>query len=150
MPWITLTLDDLNRSLSAPERSALEKVAVEGADNPVQTVIAEIISEVRGYVASSGRVSLGAGATIPDKLKSAALARIRFESFTRLPIGRSLLTEDRVAANEAAVRLLERCADGKFSVDEPTEASTETIGSAKPSFGEGRNSNWTRGSQEGL
>lgn len=150
MPWITLSTDDLDRSLSGPEKAALRTVAVEGSADPLETIIAEVIAEVRGYVAANGANTLGSGATIPDKLKSAALARIRFEAFSRLPVGRNLLTEDRVNANRDAVRLLERCADGKFAIDEPTEASTESISGASPRFGDGRNVEWTRTNQDGL
>lgn len=150
MPWITLTTDDLNRSLSGPEKAALQKVAVEGADDPLETIILEVINEVRGYVASHRANTLGAGNTIPDKLKSAALSRIRYEAFTRLPVARNLLTEDRVESNRSAVRLLERCAEGKFAIEEPAEASTESISAPGPSFGDGRNSDWTRTNQDGL
>lgn len=150
MSWIPLTTDDLDRSLSGPEKAALRTVQVEGSADPLETIIAEVINEVRGYVAAHAANTLGAGATIPDKLKSAAIARIRFEAFTRLPVGRNLLTEDRVAANEAATRLLERCAEGKFAVDEPAEAATESISGASPSFGAPRSSDWARANQDGL
>lgn len=150
MSWITLTTDDLNRSLAGPEKAALRTVAVEGADDPLETIIAEVINEVRGYVAGNRANTLGAGATIPDKLKSAALARIRFEAFSRLPVGRSLLTEDRVEANRSAIRLLERVSEGKFAIEEPDEAASESIAGASPAFGDGRNTDWTRTTQDGL
>lgn len=150
MAWIELTTDDVLRSLTEPEHDVVQEAAT-GAEqaNPLGSIITDVIREVRGYVAGNAANTLGAGATIPDELKGAALSRIRFEAFTRLPIGRSLLTEDRVAANSAATQMLRDVAAGRFAVVQPVTATTEVVGAPSPSVRE-RTRSFGRSSQEGL
>src|SRR4051812_27549529 len=122
MSWITLTVDDVKPKLAAAELSALRSAALaSGQGDPVAEILTEVVNEVRGYIAACERNTLGAGVTIPDKLKSATLAIVRYRAATRLPV-KSFLTEDRVKENEAAVRLLEQVAGCKFAVEEPTTA----------------------------
>lgn len=129
MSWITLSTDDVKRSLTGAEFTALQTAALSsGQSDPFTAILAEVIKEVRGYVAACSENSLGDGLTIPEELKSATLARVRFEAFTRLPLGRSLLTEDRVEANKAAERLFARVAACTFKLEQPTTVSAAVIG----------------------
>lgn len=123
MAWIVLTADELLRSLTGPEKAAVSSAALgAGQSDPVPTIIEDVVNEVRGYIAANSHNVLGISGTIPEKLKIATLSRARYEALTRLPIGRSILTEDRVKANEAARTLLRDVAAGRFQVEEPTEA----------------------------
>jgi hypothetical protein len=150
MSWITLTSDDVKRSLSGAELGALRTAALaSGQTDPLPTVIADVVNEIRGYIAACDRNTLGEGATIPDKLKNAALSRIRYEAFTRLPVTRGLLTQDRVDANSAAIALLRDVAGCRFAIEEPTTASTESISAPSPSVGT-RTRNFTRETQDGI
>lgn len=150
MPWVTLTSDDLSRGLTGPESTAVKTAALgAGQGDPVPGIIADVVAEIRGYVAANKANILGAGATIPDKLRAAAISRLRFEAFTRLPVGRNLLTEDRVKANEAAISLFRDVAAGRFAIDEPTTPSDESVPSPRPSFTR-RTREFTRANQDGL
>lgn len=148
MAWQSLTTDDVKTRLAGAEVAALQSAALaSGQTDPIPDIITAVVDEVRGYIAAGG-ITLGAAGTIPSKLVSAALAIVRYRVCTRLPV-KSLLTEDRVRENEAAIRLLERVADGKFAVEEPTTADTEAIGAPSPSFAE-KTLTFDRDSQEGL
>lgn len=119
--WITLTADDLKQGLSGPEVSALSTAALaSGQGDPLPAVVLDVIREVRGYISAHPSNVLGAGDTIPDTLKATAIARVRFEAFTRLPVKESLLTEARQKANEAALQRLRDVARGMFAIQEPT------------------------------
>jgi len=149
MAWITLSITDVKPKLAGAELSALQTAALSaGQSDPVVEMIAEVINEVRGYVAACNRNILGAGATIPDKLKSAALAMIRYRAATRLP-GKAFLSEDRVRENEAAIHLCEQVAACKFAIEEPDTASTERISQPAPSVS-GNDRTFTRTTQDGI
>ncbi len=150
MAWISIETADVQRSLSGAELSALQSAALaSGQTDPIPTVIADVVNEIRGYIAACAANTLGASGTIPDKLKNAALARIRYEAFTRLPVTRGLLTEDRVDANKAALVLFRDVAACRFAIEEPTTADTETISSPSPSFTD-RTRYFTKDDQDGL
>lgn len=123
--WITLTEADVLTRLAGPELAALKSAATAaGQTNPLPEVTAQIVREVRGYVAAGRQVELGVEGTIPDELLSAALSRVRFELATRLPVA-SLLTDARREANRDAVTLLGRVSRAEFLVvpPPPDEAS---------------------------
>ncbi len=150
MAWITLTTDDLLRSLSSAEHDAVRTAAVRvGQEDPVAAIIEDVVREIRGYVAGNASNTLGTGATIPDELKGASLARVRYEAFTRLPVGRALLTEDRVKANEQAIQLLRDVAAGRFAIVQPVTATTEQVRAPSPRV-TARTRTFDRASQEGL
>jgi len=95
MAWITLTQDDLIGSLTAAELTAVQtKALAVGQVNPVPQKFVEAIQEIRGRVAACKENRLGEGATIPEELKPAALAILRYRVLTRLPIA-SLITPQR-------------------------------------------------------
>lgn len=119
MSWISITEAAVQTRLSKPELSALQTVALaDFQDDPLPEVIAQVVSEIRGYVSACARNKLGPDGTVPDELLSAAVNRIRFELATRLPAP-GLLTEARKEANSAAVRLLERVAGCAFAIVQP-------------------------------
>jgi hypothetical protein len=150
MPWTTLNSDDLLRGLTGAERSALQTAALgSGQADPLPGIIADVVAEARGYIAANKANVLGEGNTVPEKLRAALIARVRFEAFTRLPVGRSLLTEDRVKANEAAVALLRDVAAGRYAIEEPAVASAEVISAPGPKFTKPVRQ-FTRENQDGL
>lgn len=131
MAWIALTTDDILQRLASAEKTALGTAALGPAQlDTWATVIADVTREVRGYVATASANTLGAGSTIPDELKGAALALAVFYGSSRLPIK---INDVRQKAYDAAVALLQRVADGKFTIEQPQTASTEEIASGAPS-----------------
>jgi phage gp36-like protein len=148
MAWTTLNAAAVATRLTGPELAALQSAALaDGQTDPLPEIVTQVVDEVRGYVAAGG-ITLGAAGTVPSKLVSAALAIIRYRLATRLPI-KSLLTDTRIQENRDAIQLLQRVADGKFLVEEPTETDTESSSAPSPSFGD-RTLNYERADQDGI
>ena len=148
MPWIPITEAMVRTRLAGAELNALQNAALgDNQTDPLPEIVAQVVDEVRGYVAAGG-VTLGAGSTIPSKLQSATLAIIRYRLATRLPV-KSFLTEDRKTENADALRLLNRVADGKYAVEEPTDPDAESIGAPSPRFSP-KTRVYDRQSQDGI
>jgi phage gp36-like protein len=130
MAWITLTDADLETRFAGAELAALRQKALSsGQGDPVPVVLAEVVDLVRGYVAGHQVNQLGVGATVPAKLKTAALSIVRYELLNRLGMR---VSEDRKQAYLDAIRLLEQVARGQFAVDEPVEAEVGDFGAPLP------------------
>lgn len=126
--WTEITESDVITKLSGPEIAAMKTAALQAAQiNPLPGVIAQVVLEIRGYVAACPNNTLGDGSTIPNELLGAAVSRIRFELATRLPVA-SLLTEDRRSANRDALTLLRDVAACKFLVVQPETADADQAG----------------------
>ncbi len=147
MSWITITEAYVQTKLAGAELIALKTSALaSGQSDPVAEIITQVTNEIRGYVAANHENTLGAAGTIPEKLLSAAVAIIRFRSATRLPV-KTFLTDDRVREYEAAIRLLERVADAKFSIEDPVSGE-ESVGAIEQTSAPVRRA--TRATLEGL
>ena len=133
MAWQEITTDNVKTRLTGAELTALQSAALSsGQVDPLPEIIVQVVDEARGYIAAGG-FTLESGTKIPSKLLSAVLAIIRYRLATRLPV-KSLLDENRIKENDNAIRLLEKVSDRKFLIEEPTAASSETIGSPSPSM----------------
>ncbi len=150
MSWITLTTDDVLTKWAGPELEAAQTAALaSGQSDPIPEIIAQVIREIRGYVAACSRNTLGDGATIPDELLGEAITRIRYEAATRLP-GGALLDDDRRAANTAAVAKLREVAACRFSLEQPATESAEVISAPASPRWKARARQFTRAQQDGL
>jgi hypothetical protein len=128
--WTPITISKVLTRWSDPETDAARTaVLAEGQEDPLVEIIAEIVREVRSYVATCVKNRLGPAGTIPDELIGDAIARIRFEASTRIP-GGPLMDDDRRKANDAAVRKFERAAACGITIEPPAELSTEAIPSS--------------------
>lgn len=127
MSWITLAESDVQARLAGAELTALKTAALaSGQTNPLTPIIAQVIQEVRGYVAACGNNRLGEGSTIPQELENDALAIIRYRLATRLPVS-SLLNDARKEEYRDALRKLERVADCRFRIEQPAVVSDQVI-----------------------
>ena len=128
MSWITLTEADVQTKLAGAELTALKSVALSaGQGNPLPAILAQVVQEVRGYVAACTQNKLGDGATIPQELETAALAIIRYRLATRLPVA-SLLTDARKEEYRDALTLLRACAACNFRIEQPATPSAQIVG----------------------
>lgn len=150
MAWITLTEADVLRTLAGPELQALKTAALAaGQDSPLPGVILDAANEVRGYIAANRANRLGPAGTISDKLRSAALAMVRYRLADRLPV-KSLLTQTRIDENNDAIKLLRDVAAARFVVDEPDVIdTTDRVPSPSPSITP-RVLTFTRCDQDGI
>jgi len=149
MAWITLVEADVVSRLSSPETVALKSAALAtGQADPLAEIVSQVVQEVRGYVAANRANQLGAGETIPDRLKSAALALIRWRLVNRLPV-KGLLTDERRRELEDAMTLLRDVAAGRFAIDAPATLTDEVESATAPSL-TARTRTFTRDDEDGL
>ena len=150
MSWIELTEADLLTALSGPELEKLRAAALKsGQSDPVQPVLDQITSEVRGRVAACDRNQLGDGNTIPSELKDAALALVVMRIMTRAA-GTVIDPQGaRKAAAERADKTLEAVAACRFAIVQPVTASTDEVGTTLPSV-TARTHRFQRCDQSGL
>lgn len=130
MAWKTVTPDDVQRQLAAPELTALTTAAKQvgqTADGILADAITDMVLKIRGYVAANRANILGDGATIPEELNATAIALVRDYLFDRLPGMKMLNDELRQKATDRAMRELRDVAEGRFlivapDVDAPKQA----------------------------
>lgn len=87
MEWTTLTENDLLSSMTQRERDDFAKtsVGVEVTDR-VLPILADLVAEVRGYIATWSPNTLSADASkIPPSFKARALAIARWRVLTTIP-----------------------------------------------------------------
>lgn len=141
MAWITFADDaDFLNACASPEMEAL-RTAATGVDqaDPLAAMAAAIVSEVRGYVATAPRNSLGGAGTIPEELKAAALDVFRFRATLRLPGVKMLQDDSRRLAYSNAINLFIMVAEGRFAVEQPeTPIEIETGSVPNPETGDVR------------
>jgi hypothetical protein len=125
MAWRAITEDDVLTRISGAELAALRAAALgEDQEDPVDDVLTQITNMVRGYCAARASNAMGASGTIPEVLLGAALDLIVVE-ISKRAAGTLIDPEGtREEAVRNALRLLERVADGKFSVDDDGEDGT--------------------------
>lgn len=139
MAWITLSESDLGERLAAAELTALQSAATGTHGNTVPDVMTSVVAEVRGRVAANKQNLLGAAGTIPEELRSAALAIARWRALSRLPGVRSLQDDARRQEYTDALALLAAVARGEFAVEQPDEAAEiDTAGIPDPEVGDPR------------
>ena len=129
--WIEVTENDLLTAFSGAELEAFRAAALQvGQDDPVLPTIAQVVDEVRGYCPRTA--TLGAGATIPQKLLQAAISIMAVRIPARVGMSAG---EAREKLADKAQKLLERWSEGKFNAEEPETEDTEvTAGPGRPSF----------------
>ncbi len=126
MSWITLQPDDIAARLSPTERSALARAGGDLDDAILAEVLTQTAGMVRGYIAACAGNQLDpAAGSIPDTLKSAALdlAVVAYAIRT----GGVLLDPKgaRAAARDAATKLLQDVAAGRFAIEAPADDTVE-------------------------
>ena len=153
MAWILLTQDDLLGKLTGAEVTAVTtKALAPGQVNPVPEEIANAIQEIRGRVAACPNNRLGdqaAGQLIPEELKPAALAIIRYRVLSRLPIS-ALVTPAREREYNDALPLLSAVASCKFRIEQPANLSPQKIAGPAVGLVTSRPRRFTPGRMTGL
>lgn len=129
MAWIEFQSSDFLNANSAPELEKLRAAATGDAQaDPVNAIAAALVDEIRGHVAVKN--TLGPAGTIPQELLACAIDIFRFRATLRVP-GLKLLQDDaRRTAYNNAVALLQRVAEGRFTVSAPEEESEAEMGGA--------------------
>jgi hypothetical protein len=154
MPWVSLTLADLNTAKAAALVDALRTAALaEGQADPVPEIIECVVTRIRAEIAGGGRTVLDADTTtVPKSLKSLALRMVLREGQSRLnALGALPLSDDEIKEWDQDIRYLERIAKGDITVEasdnpEPTPTVQATTPSPRISP---RERHFTRRDQDG-
>lgn len=129
MAWRSITTDDVLQTLAGAEMTALQTAAkASGQSDPLPGVIADIVNEVRGYIAA-GQFDLGPDGTVPDQLRRATLIMIRTAAASRLPV-KSFSTPQREKEQEESLQRVRDAAKRLFMVESPLTQGSEKIGGA--------------------
>lgn len=130
--WITPDVNSLKTVLSAKEFDLVKTAALaDGQADPLPSILARVVRTVRAKVRGAGH-NLGDGQTIPDELEDATLAIFRYNALTRFPNLKSLLDQNRVDANAAAIRELNNLKE--MAIEAPEEKTVEVVGRPGPRF----------------
>ena len=127
MPWREITEEDLLSALTEPESSAYTMAAIGRGQDTFDDAMRMTVHKVRGYIADNQANVLAAGLTLPDRVIADALALMRWNVLTRLPVA---ISDERTTAYKDAIRFFERVADGKVRIERPegVEVSKEDAG----------------------
>lgn len=125
MAWRALVLADVQTGLSAQELTGIQTYALQnGQPDPTPAAIAAAMDEVRGYIAASRTIALGAEQTIPDKLVDTAIDLVVWKLVTRFPT-KLMATDARRQRYNDAISRLKDVASNKFRIEIPTETTSE-------------------------
>jgi NADPH:quinone reductase-like Zn-dependent oxidoreductase len=114
MSWVTLTASDLMSTLTKRERDDFGKTSPEttGGDR-VPQILADLVAEVRGYIATVNQNTLSTDATlIPGSMRAQALAVGRWRVLVTIP--GYAPGDARKAEYEAAQKYFAMVASGKI------------------------------------
>jgi hypothetical protein len=129
MPWLEITTDDVLGAVNDNELTvAIQSYIAAGQSNPLPGTIAEKTAEVRGYVAVRNRLGVSG---VPLELKATTIDLIVFDTLARISPD---LAKRRIHWHDEAMKRLERVADGKFSVCEPSTPAVEQSQAPSPHF----------------
>lgn len=118
MAWRAITVDDVQAGMSGQEvRQLQNKFLADGQVDPVGPIISAVTDEVRGFVETAGTYTIGSAGTVPDRLVNATVDIVRFQLLLRIP-NATQMTEDRRKARDDAYVLLNKVAEGKWSIGE--------------------------------
>lgn len=128
MSWAAIAESDVITHISSAEIEGLRSAALaDGQTDPVAPAISQVTSLVRGYVAACRRNELDADTTkIPTRLLGAACDMVVAEIIGRVP-GYDL-DEIRQGKYDKALKLMDRVADCKFSIEDP-DTGEDQVGS---------------------
>ncbi len=135
MAWVTISKDLVLSRMSNTERAAFDSLDVNAAEpSRLVTVIYYVTQMVRGKIAQSPfvRARMGPGpsgstpGTIPDELGLAILNIIRYELFSSLPVGDTILDKNRIKDYEDSRDDVQAVAEDKMAVQGYTETAYET------------------------
>lgn len=125
MAWTTPTADNVNARFTDTEREVFSGFNAESLD-PLPEVIAQCVSEIRGYVAGCASNVVGPDGMIPERLMGALVSMVRYRLIVRLPTATPAFVEQRRREYEDALSLLDKVAACKFAVDTLNENQTQT------------------------
>ena len=123
MPWNTLASTDVTAEILPDEITVLN--AVQGSTAILPTILATCLAEIQASILVGGN-QIGPVGSIPDQIRSDAIAFVRWKWFCSLP-KTDLQSDFRKAQYEEAVRRFGRIREGEERTEIPT-APQNTVG----------------------
>lgn len=130
MAWKQLTSALVLAEFNDSETDAYNSAKADDSGADMDTIITGIVDEFRDAIGSRGHDLDDAG-TIPAGFIPKAVAMTRWRFLLALPSGKSLLTDERKAANEAGEKLLSDIREGKAGVVGPDGPSSAAAAGSK-------------------
>jgi hypothetical protein len=122
MPWNTLAPTDITAEILPDEITMLN--TIQGSSSILATILATMTAEIQAQILVGGN-QIGQPGTIPDQIRSDAIALVRWKWFCSLP-KTDLQSDFRRAQFDEAVKRMEKSRDDKEKVEIPAQPQSVT------------------------
>ncbi len=115
MPWNTLAASDVTAEILPDEVTMLN--SIQGSSSILSTILATITAEIQAGILVGGN-QIGPVGTVPDQIRSDAIAMVRWKWFCSLP-KTDLQSDFRRAQYDESVKRMEKIREGREKVEIP-------------------------------
>ena len=122
MPWNTLATTDVTAEILPDEVKMLN--TIQGSTEILSAVLTRVVAELQSDILNGGN-QIGPVGTVPDQIRGAAIAMVRWEWFCGLP-KTDLQSELRKNQNEAAQKKMDKIRDGTRKTEIPLNPQNVT------------------------
>jgi len=122
MSWNTLATTDITAEILPDEVTMLN--TIQGSSSILSTILGTVTAEIQAQILVGGN-QIGQPGTVPDQIRSDAIALVRWKWFCSLP-KTDLQSEFRRAQYDEAVKRLEKIREGREKVEIPTQPQNVT------------------------
>ena len=122
MSWNTLATTDITAEILPDEVTMLN--TIQGSSSILATILSTVTAELLAQILVGGN-QIGQPGTVPDQIRSDAIALVRWKWFCSLP-KTDLQSEFRRAQHDEAVKRMEKIRDGKEKVEIPAQPQSAT------------------------
>jgi len=120
--WNTLATTDITAEILPDEVTLLN--TVQGSSSILSAILSSVTAEIQAGILVGGN-QIGQPGTVPDQIRSDAIALVRWKWFCSLP-KTDLQSDFRHAQHDEAVKRMEKIRDGKEKVEIPANPQNVT------------------------
>ncbi len=118
MSWIAITDAEVLDEITPAENATLRNI--QGAVDKLPRILQRVIAKFRGAIQAGGQ-TLGDAGTLPDSIVDDVVAYARWRFLNSIGAAKSMQTEERKAAYEEAISVLEQLRKGELTVESDDE-----------------------------
>ena len=122
MPWNPLATADITAEILPDEVTALN--TIQGSASILSTILSTVTAEIQAQILVGGN-QIGPAGTVPDQIRSDAIALVRWKWFCGMP-KTDLQSDFRRAQYDEAVKRLEKIREGAEKVEIPAQPQSVT------------------------
>ncbi|HEY3861644.1 MAG TPA: hypothetical protein VGO59_07140 [Verrucomicrobiae bacterium] len=122
MPWNTLAAADVLAEILPDEAAMLN--TIQGSAPVLSTILSTVTAEIQAGILVGGN-QIGQPGTVPDQIRSDAIAMARWKWFCSLP-KTDLQSDFRRAQHDEAVKRMEKIRAGREKVEIPAQPQNAT------------------------